>query len=67
MSHSVSSRAKGNSGIVIVAAMMLFSMFFGAGNLIFPPTLGSQSGDNFNPAILGFLTTGVLLLSLIHI
>lgn len=61
MSHSVSSRAKGNSGIIIVAAMMLFSMFFGAGNLIFPPVLGAQAGDNFTPAILGFLTTGVLL------
>ncbi|MFJ3032246.1 branched-chain amino acid transport system II carrier protein [Rothia terrae] len=61
MSHSDSSRAKGNNGIIIVAAMMLFSMFFGAGNLIFPPVLGAQAADNFPPAILGFLTTGVLL------
>lgn len=46
---------------IIVAAMMLFSMFFGAGNLIFPPLLGAASGENFSPAVLGFLATGVLL------
>lgn len=43
------------------ATLMLFSMFFGAGNLIFPPILGAASGENFVPAILGFLTAGVLL------
>ena len=31
-------------GIVIVASLMLFSMFFGAGNLIFPPEVGVSSG-----------------------
>src|SRR5690625_6355501 len=40
---------------------MLFSLFFGAGNLIFPPLLELESGSNFGPAIIGFLTTGVLL------
>ncbi|AHI02509.1 branched-chain amino acid ABC transporter [Corynebacterium falsenii DSM 44353] len=40
---------------------MLFSMFFGAGNLIFPPMLGLEAGTNFWPAIIGFLATGVLL------
>ncbi|MFT4413987.1 branched-chain amino acid transport system II carrier protein [Fredinandcohnia humi] len=38
---------------------MLFSMFFGAGNLIFPPFLGAQSGTNFWLAIAGFIVTGV--------
>ncbi|WLV24470.1 branched-chain amino acid transport system II carrier protein [Aciduricibacillus chroicocephali] len=38
---------------------MLFSMFFGAGNLIFPPMLGAQAGTSFWPAIIGFITTGV--------
>ncbi|MHC5225156.1 branched-chain amino acid transport system II carrier protein [Ignatzschineria sp. LJL83] len=38
---------------------MLFALFFGAGNLIFPPTVGQLSGDNFIPAILGFIVTGV--------
>ncbi|MFJ7682778.1 branched-chain amino acid transport system II carrier protein [Peribacillus butanolivorans] len=39
--------------------LMLFSMFFGAGNLIFPPFLGASSGTSFWPAIAGFVATGV--------
>jgi branched-chain amino acid:cation transporter, LIVCS family len=39
--------------------LMLFSMFFGAGNLIFPPFLGMGSGTSFWPAIIGFILTGV--------
>ncbi|MDO5031058.1 branched-chain amino acid transport system II carrier protein [Corynebacterium sp.] len=46
---------------IVVAALMLFSMFFGAGNLIFPPMVGVNSGTNFWPATLGFLAAGVLL------
>lgn len=46
---------------VLFSGLMLFSLFFGAGNLIFPPLLGLESGDNFGPAITGFLITGVLL------
>lgn len=38
---------------------MLFALFFGAGNLIFPPVVGQLSGSNFTPAILGFIVTGV--------
>lgn len=38
---------------------MLFSMFFGAGNLIFPPFLGAQSTTNFWVAMAGFVVTGV--------
>lgn len=38
---------------------MLFALFFGAGNLIFPPTVGQLSGNNFIPAIIGFIVTGV--------
>ena len=49
------------SGAVLVASLMLFSMFFGAGNLIFPPMLGAQAGSSTTPALLGFLSTGVLL------
>lgn len=48
-------------GIVIVASLMLFSMFFGAGNLIFPPEVGVSSGTNFWPATMGFLAAGVAL------
>lgn len=38
---------------------MLFAVFFGAGNLIFPLSLGQAAGDNILPAIIGFLMTGV--------
>lgn len=37
----------------------LFSMFFGAGNLIFPPFLGAQAGTATWPAMLGFLLSAV--------
>lgn len=46
---------------ILFAGFMLFSLFFGAGNLIFPPTLGLEAGDAFTPAIVGFLTTAVFL------
>lgn len=46
---------------VLFIGLMLFSLFFGAGNLIFPPLLGLESGNDFAPAISGFLITGVLL------
>lgn len=42
-----------------LTSLLLFGIFFGAGNLIFPPQLGYQSGANFSPAILGFIITGV--------
>ncbi len=38
---------------------MLFSMFFGAGNLILPPLLGLQSGTSYAPAMAGFLVAGI--------
>lgn len=38
---------------------MLFALFLGAGNIIFPPLLGQQSGEHFVLAIIGFLITGV--------
>ena len=42
----------------IVLASMIFGMFFGAGNLIFPVFMGQQAGANFVPAALGFCLTG---------
>lgn len=53
--------SSGSTTAVVVTALALFSMFFGAGNLIFPPMIAVQAGDNFWPAILGFLGTGALL------
>ena len=34
-------------------------MFFGAGNLIFPPHLGAQAGSNFWPAFAGFAVSAI--------
>ncbi|MBW8347868.1 branched-chain amino acid transport system II carrier protein [Bacillus sp. IITD106] len=39
--------------------VMLFALFFGAGNLIFPAQMGQQAGSNLWPAVAGFLITGV--------
>ena len=44
-----------------VVSVMLFALFFGAGNLIFPPFLGQNAGDQTLPAMLGFLATAVIL------
>ncbi len=44
---------------IIVLGFALFAMFFGAGNLIFPPALGRLFGDGFSWAAIGFLLTGV--------
>lgn len=44
---------------VLVTGFALLAMFFGAGNLIFPPMLGLQSGDQLFWAALGFIVTGV--------
>ena len=38
---------------------MLFGLFFGAGNLIFPVLMGQLSGKNYVPALIGFLITAV--------
>jgi LIVCS family branched-chain amino acid:cation transporter len=42
----------------ITLGFALFAMFFGAGNLIFPPALGRIFGDQFAFSIAGFLLTG---------
>ena len=42
-----------------LTGLLLFGIFFGAGNLIFPPSLGALSGEHFLPAIAGFVFSGV--------
>lgn len=42
-----------------IIGFMLFALFFGAGNLIYPPTLGIDSGTSYWAAIAGFVITGV--------
>ena len=46
---------------VVILGMMLFAMFFGAGNLIFPAILGQEAGTNVVLAMSGFILTGILL------
>ncbi|MDS9471805.1 branched-chain amino acid transport system II carrier protein [Sporosarcina pasteurii] len=48
-----------SSSSYLVIGVMLFALFFGAGNLIFPAQLGQNAGTNLWPAIFGFLITGV--------
>ncbi|WII92669.1 branched-chain amino acid transport system II carrier protein [Kingella negevensis] len=43
----------------VATGLMLFALFFGAGNLIFPASMGQQAGNNVFSAMLGFLFTGV--------
>lgn len=46
---------------MLLVSFMLFSLFFGAGNLIFPPFLGQNAGNQTIPALVGFLATAVVL------
>ena len=46
---------------ITMISFMLFSMFFGAGNLIFPPFLGVNAGTATLTSFLGFLITAVVL------
>lgn len=43
----------------IIIGMALFAVFFGAGNLIFPPKLGILSGSQWLQAVAGFFTTDI--------
>ncbi|RDY23162.1 branched-chain amino acid transport system II carrier protein [Romboutsia maritimum] len=51
---------------IIIIGFALFSMFFGAGNLIFPPYIGMTSGSNWLISFLGFVLAdvGIILLSI---
>ena len=44
---------------LVLLGFTLFSMFFGAGNLIFPPHLGAQAGANLWPAFAGFAVSAI--------
>lgn len=44
---------------IIITGFALFAMFFGAGNLIFPPYLGVITGDKFLVGFLGFIIADV--------
>ena len=44
---------------LLLVGFTLFSMFFGAGNLIFPPHLGAQAGTSLWPAFAGLAVSAV--------
>lgn len=44
---------------LLLIGLTLFSMFFGAGNLIFPPFLGAQAGVHTWIAMAGFAATAI--------
>lgn len=43
----------------LLMILTVFSLFFGAGNLIFPPFLAAQAGQNTWPAMAGFCLTAI--------
>jgi LIVCS family branched-chain amino acid:cation transporter len=46
---------------ILVTGFALFSMFFGAGNLILPPFLGFHAGETWFLVTLGFVITAVFI------
>ena len=50
-------RDKLGAGKIVSISLMLFAMFFGAGNMIFPPMLGHLSGEKFFQGTLGFVVS----------
>lgn len=54
---------------ILSLSLMLFAMFFGAGNMIFPPALGSMAQSGYLWALLGFILTdaGIAILAIIAI
>lgn len=48
----------------LISGSALFSMFFGAGNLIFPLMLGKESGNGYGASYAGIILTGVCLIFL---
>lgn len=60
---------KNKSKDVMIIAFAVFSMFFGAGNLIFPPYTGMTSGSNWIISFLGFIFSdvGIILISMVAV
>lgn len=47
------------SSDVVATGLAIFSMFFGAGNVVFPLVIGRYAGDKNFYAVIGFLVTAV--------
>lgn len=54
---------------ILSISLLLFAVFFGAGNMIFPPLLGLSSGENMWVSITGFIITdvGLSLLAIVAV
>ncbi|MBV7269657.1 branched-chain amino acid transport system II carrier protein [Winogradskyella luteola] len=46
---------------LLVTSFALFSLFFGAGNLLLPPLLGYNAGENWFWVTIGFMITAVVI------
>ena len=46
---------------ILIIGFALFSLFFGAGNLILPPFLGANAGEQWWLVFLGFIMTAVFI------
>lgn len=46
---------------IVIVGFALFASFFGAGNLIFPPSIGISAGNQWFTALLAFVLSGIIL------
>lgn len=46
---------------LLFVGLAFFATYFGAGNLIFPPMLGLESGTQWLPGIIGLIVSGITL------
>lgn len=46
---------------ILITGFALFSLFFGAGNLLLPPLLGYNAGESWYWVTLGFMITAVII------
>ena len=46
---------------VLITSFALFSLFFGAGNLLLPPLLGYNAGEDWFLVTIGFMVTAVII------
>lgn len=58
-----------NAKQLLSVSLTLFAIFFGAGNMIFPPAMGQLAGTNFISALAGFIVTdaGIAILGMIAV
>ncbi|MFC6260098.1 branched-chain amino acid transport system II carrier protein [Levilactobacillus fujinensis] len=60
MDKTVAGKSHQNLGQLLVVSSLIFGMFFGSGNLIFPVHLGQLAGSHWFTAALGFAISGSL-------